>query len=157
MQVFLDAVHDLSVPDSDLLLQALGFCIFFALSVLIARVLLGKMRLSTAGLLNVGITGPMHLAALAPKSDLEEASPRAKNHRRRRWVTTQQRTHSDGDFVMTELELPPPVIPIDEKEKSDEWDAQSSDAWSIQARLPQLRVRTFCRWGSRLEVGVLMV
>lgn len=52
--------------------QALGFCIFFALSVLIARVLLGKMRLSTAGLLNVGITGPMHLAALAPKSDLEE-------------------------------------------------------------------------------------
>ncbi|CAK9014023.1 unnamed protein product [Durusdinium trenchii] len=72
MQVFLDAVHDLSVPDSDLLLQALGFCIFFALSVLIARVLLGKMRLSTAGLLNVGITGPMHLAALAPKSDLEE-------------------------------------------------------------------------------------
>ena len=56
----------------------------------------------------------------------------------------EEESQDSGDIVMTEFELPPPVIPLEEK--ADEWDiglGDSSEVWSIQARLPQLRVRTF--------------
>jgi len=45
------------------------------------------------------------------------------------------------DFV--DFELPPPVIPVDEKLPEDEGDNSDTAAWSSNARLPQLRIRTF--------------
>lgn len=65
-------------------------------------------------------------------SGSDAASPQA--------LSVQDDTQDAGDLVMTELELPPPVIPV---EKADGWEDAPSDVWSIQARLPQLRVRTF--------------
>lgn len=68
-------------------------------------------------------------------SGSDAASPQA--------LSVEDDPQDPGDIVMTEFELPPPVIPLEEKADGWEGDDAPSDVWSIQARLPQLRVRTF--------------